>query len=1626
MPRAHKAHAARESVYIEDRGGIQLMSGKSSTNERLIGLLEYIEQVEKLKKTAPLKVPDEFFRAFQEELRGLPGLEFNLVSGGDDVWARLARLKEDAPPEPSAGIKDWVTITKSPDRLPELKSEITRVNDKGDETKFKLESFPEVRALFEKYVRERWTPWSEREKPRRRSIALYNKLFALHQTMATDGSDSALELIWGMGVALWRTQGKTLEYPLLAQSCEISLNTLNFDLEIRPRDLDPVLELDAYAALEVDGVIPTEAFWRAHKGSMENRPSPFEAVSTAPILRAAVGYLDPSGQFAEKGPTGERQAPTETLTVTDTWVVFARRRAAHVFLQDIERLKKRLASGAEVPAALSSFVSSGSLEVTSRDRITFRGLSSSVAGESVRELYFPMPYNAEQVSIIEKLERGDGVVVQGPPGTGKTHTIANIICHHLAQGKRVLVTAKGEEALKVLQEKIPQDVRPLSVALLSSEREGMKQFEHAIQTIAARVANLSPVNVQSEINAHEARLHQLHESIAALDHRIGRLAEAQLERIRYEERDISPEQLARLVLEQEPLHGWLTDPLDPKRHQPTFSSEDISALRDARGLVRHDLCYLSCTLPRSQALPTAETLLKLHQDLVRAKRMDQAVEQGNLVPLIDTTAATFQRAERLSELLTAAQALDEALTVKGRPWESSLREAIRAKHRLVPQILAVARAVVDEEAQRQARLARPIAITTNAELNEDVVEGLTRLAAGRSAFTLPFGRKDARAILDAVTVAGVKPDEPNDWAAVVDEVEFRVRARRHVAAWNALAPELGLPAAEGEGVAAFRQAAADAEHVLSIERLTREYEEPAAKELLAVFGAINLRRFGTGAAVIRDAALECLATHLDKGRLSYAMNQVGEVLQQLAGTSGKIIEDIRTLLERRLGDASYADTDLASNWRELRERLDALAGLEPAFAVIDRVAGAIESSGAPLWAARLRTEPLIGESDALAPSTWLEAWRWRGYATLLEGLEGHAELKTLFDRRKTQEGDLAKAYRDLIAAKTWLAVHRNSPDGVRQELQRYLNAMQAMGAGTGVRAERHRQTARSAMTKAYPAVPCWILPTWRVSETIPAEVGLFDLVVIDEASQADIWALPALLRGKKLLVVGDHKQVSPSAVGVAEEKVKELVARYLREQVHGSEMTPDKSIYDLARVVYAGNAVMLREHFRCVPAIIEYSKREFYEHEIKPLRIPKRSERLDPPLIDVFISGGYRRGDVNEPEAQAILKEVLAIIDDPAMDKRSIGVISLLGVDQAKRIDDLVRRHVSPKDIIERSIRVGPPPVFQGREADIMLLSMVIQKGDRGAPGRLEMQQRFNVAASRARDRMILFRSVEERDLNPDSLNAQLIRHFRQPFHQDAQQVKALRDFCESDFEREMFDVLAGKGYRLRPQVKVGGYRIDLVVEGAEDRRLAIECDGDRFHGPGQWADDMTRQRTLERAGWTFWRCFASSFVLRRQQVLDDLFGTLARMGITPLGSESVDNTPWVATRVIDPCGIGDEEDGDAAEPPSVHGGATSEAAESSPPPELDGTITSARSTVGRRADVSHGAGQIETEGPVQAVAFADAAVAPFVRQYGLRSMDNRSKGGALWVSGHINRDAAAQLRRWGFQFAAKKGWWKK
>lgn len=189
---------------------------------------------------------------------------------------------------------------------------------------------------------------------------------------------------------------------------------------------------------------------------------------------------------------------------------------------------------------------------------------------------------------------------------------------------------------------------------------------------------------------------------------------------------------------------------------------------------------------------------------------------------------------------------------------------------------------------------------------------------------------------------------------------------------------------------------------------------------------------------------------------------------------------------------------------------------------------------------------------------------------------------------------------------------------------------------------------------------------------------------------------------------------------------------------------------------------------------------------------------------------------------------------------------------------------------------------------------MVADPRSKQAQTATHFEQRFNVALSRARDRMVLARSVSLEELKPNDLKARVVRHFANPMgveeknapdrrQEDGAEADLLAR-CDSDFERDVMRRLIALGYRVTPQVGSVGYSIDIVVQGAGERRLAIECDGDKYHGPERWANDMRRQRILERVGWRFWRCWASSFSLDPDGCMADLVETLKRDGIEPLG----------------------------------------------------------------------------------------------------------------------------------------------
>jgi len=1500
----------------------------------LTQLLDYVvEQGKEIDPRAYVLTGASDFRCFPKDLAGLPGVELDHKVEGDHIWLQVARLESTSPPVPDEQSRPYITISDDPHGPPpafnetalkhRLVTDRRSMSEEAAATSDQRRRASIARSLAE-YV-PLWQAWAEGERPRRRTIALYGDLFMLKGRLEAEESSTPSEFVWGMGVAAWTFSGTLTEsgngkvvsidyqYPLLTQVVEIDLDARTHTISVRPRAVAPRLEFDAFGACQVMGVAEVEKQAKVLLESDSEYPlTPFDNGSFEPVLKLVAGNLDKAGRY---DPSFQGlPTPSEQLLVTAGWVLLVRPRSANFLVEDIRRLKGRLLSGDVIPAGPACFVTPPSNEVVKYEAISFRGLcSGSRSKGELRELYFPLPYNQEQETIVEMLERAPGVSVQGPPGTGKTHTIANIICHYLATGRKVLVTSKGEHALSVLQDKIPEEVRPLTVALLSGDKEGMRQFQASIEAIVHNLSQLNTRVTEDEIERCKQQIDAAHAEVAGIDKRVDEIAAQQLSSIEIDGVQMRAQKMAELVVSGQQTHGWFDDELTlASEHAPPLSALEAQTLKEARRRLGADLVYAGVRLPSSFELLPTEEVAKLHDALVGIREIDGAEAEGRLLALRALTPEVLEEAHRMLSAVELVLKTVQYLEELESPWVFDLRSKCRRPEFASEQdALKALLTEVDELVQaRAAFLQKPVALPAAALGNPKVTQAIERAKeTGKPFGLMSFGAGEVKELVAAIRVSGLAPQSADDWVHVHRYVRLHERVLSFSVRWNQFARELSVPEIKAD-VEALRSTEQIALAAKRAHELATNHDAHLPRLAENVFRDAPKSDLQGGSAQLQKVR-EQLRRHLTRAELASAAAQLAILQEKLAGTAGPVVERLRGFIDTQLGNPEVVTERVVAQYAELIGELKRIESLTTSLASVNDLCGRIERAGGHKWAARLRSQVLssTGDDEAL-PVSWREAWNWARIKNHLANIEARGELLTLSQRRRDLEKVLAQQYEQLVAKSAWLQTKTQASAKVLSALESYRVAIRKIGQGTGPNATRYRRDAQKAMLDAQGAIPCWVMSHAKVSESMPAQLGVFDLVIVDEASQSDLWALPAILRGKKILVVGDDKQVSPSGGFVSAAKIVALRERFLSDQPYGQDLTPEKSLYDIASTVFAAERVMLAEHFRCVLPIIAYSNKTFYKNQIRPLRVPKASERIDPPLVDVFIEQGVRdTKDVNKMEAEFIASEIEAILRDPRLRNRTIGVVSLLGPDQAKYIYNLVVSRVDVSELERRKFACGDAYVFQGSERDIMFLSMVADHSKHHALSGQIFEQRFNVAASRARDRMYLVRSVKLGELSMSDVRRTLVEHFSAPL-EDAEAEKALIELCESGFERDVYSSLVELGFRVTPQVKSGAYRIDMVVEGANDTRLAIECDGDEFHGPDRWPADMQRQRILERAGWVFWRCFASTWSLRKDDVLTELRARLHAMGIEPLGA--LERSPLVVeSRSWPPvCAPGDEAGG--------------------------------------------------------------------------------------------------------------------
>ena len=547
----------------------------------------------------------------------------------------------------------------------------------------------------------------------------------------------------------------------------------------------------------------------------------------------------------------------------------------------------------------------------------------------------------------------------------------------------------------------------------------------------------------------------------------------------------------------------------------------------------------------------------------------------------------------------------------------------------------------------------------------------------------------------------------------------------------------------------------------------------------------------------------------------------------------------------------------------------------------------------------------------------VEHWRWAQAKTWLREYIEKLDEKELSKKFKQCEKDLCAAIAKLASELAWQHCLKRLTETEEQNLRAWDHVMRTkIRKGYSKYIERYRREARSYMEKCRTSIPAWIMPLYRVAETIKPNSGSFDVAIIDEASQSGPDALLLLFLAKKIVVVGDPEQISPSSSNIPLNQVHQLQKEYLRDvpQVVVAATGPQDSFFAFADILFRAR-VFLKEHFRCVPEIIEFSNQLCYSDKpLVPLKQypPKRLQ----PVIAYHVADGYRTGKqapVNPSEAEAVVKKISECCNNPDYDGKNMGVISLLGHRQAREIENMLLQEIGAEEIEKRNIVCGDAYTFQGDERDVIFLSMVVAVDDNKtltAQTSRPIIQRFNVAASRAKDQLWLFHSPTTNDFgNTDCVRYKLLEYCQNPKREpvtieglnlDELRIKANarnrkigaqpKPF-DSWFEIDVFFKIFDRGYHVVPQFEIAGYYIDLLVRGMT-RELCVECDGDRWHSePEQREHDLRRQTQLERCKRVFWRIRGSEFYFNQGQAMESLWQKLDELNIAPGGKDKDDFT---------------------------------------------------------------------------------------------------------------------------------------
>ena len=470
-----------------------------------------------------------------------------------------------------------------------------------------------------------------------------------------------------------------------------------------------------------------------------------------------------------------------------------------------------------------------------------------------------------------------------------------------------------------------------------------------------------------------------------------------------------------------------------------------------------------------------------------------------------------------------------------------------------------------------------------------------------------------------------------------------------------------------------------------------------------------------------------------------------------------------------------------------------------------------------------------------------------------------------------------------------------------------------------------REVTQRAANAIRTLTPCVLSTPEGVAQYLPAHSLVFDLVIIDEASQMrPEVALGALMRGLQAAIVGDSQQLGPDSLFEVErtaeddddtpqEESEEVVVRAEGDTVIESA----ESILTAAASLWPRDS--LGWHYRSQSdQLIAFSNRMYYDNRLVVFPSAGGEDRRG--VFSHRIPGVYQGGAsarVNVQEAE----EVVALVAEHVREcpDQSLMVVTFnapqrdLIMDrlrEAERDDEALRQYREAWDRQDVPLVVRNLVNVQGDERDRVIISTTFGPPPEGGPprqnfgdiGRAEGARRINVLVTRAKLRIDVVTSLDPEDIRPSERSQAGVYRFQEYLRYArgerwwAEEGEVLERDFDSLFEEAVYESLRRKGYAVEKQVGVSTYRVDLAVRHPDNPGhflLGIECDGATYHSSREARDrDRLREEHLRRLGWTLHRVWSTDWFRspsREMQRLERAINSrLIDAGVMPTVTRSI------------------------------------------------------------------------------------------------------------------------------------------